>query len=81
MMTGKEFYRQMSDYANSLTHNNEEVTEEFINDHRALQEEVLCICYDLIKTAAVLYDEGNYDLRNAWSFKVAADIVKKEKQI
>ena len=65
-MSGKELYEQMSNYVNCFGHSNKEVTEAFSKDHRALQADVLELCYTIIEKASEMYENGNYDARNEY---------------
>lgn len=73
-MNGKELYEEISSYVNSFSHTNKEVAEAFSKDHRTLQANSIMLCFALIQKAAQMYEDGNYDGRNDYTFKVCKKI-------
>ena len=50
------------------------LVEESMNDHRTLIQAKMGFVFKMIATAARDYREGNYDGRNEYSFRIAAEI-------
>ena len=66
--------RIFSDYVNAMGHNHKNFVDEMFRDHRTLIQNKMKIAFYMIAAAAKGYKEKNYDGRNEYSFKLAAEI-------
>ena len=64
----------LSDFTNSISHDSRILVNESMRDHRTLLQGKMEFVFLMIAEAARAYKEKNYDGRNEYSFKLAAEI-------
>ncbi len=76
--TGKEMASMFEDFVNTFDNKSKKEFAENIvyRTHRTLQQSMFAVFMECIKLWGVMYDQGNYDLRNEETCKKAHDIMK-----
>jgi hypothetical protein len=75
--TGAEMAKAMADFVNPMSYDKKGFIEEMGNrTHRTLQQAFTGLCLEWLKHLASL-PQGQYDLRNEYSVKLAKEIMTK----
>lgn len=74
--TAEEAVKVMSDFVNNMSLNEKEFAVLMSQEHRTLQQSFTNVCLAWMRELASK-NEGQYDLRNEQSVKVAKEIIEK----